>query len=135
MALFSDSVKEFINVAGLSAKIKALEAELILLKTLQSSLGSESQSRKPGRPAGTTKAPKAKKSKRAPRGSVGDSILKFLAKKGEKGAHVKEIAQAVGGEPKNITAYFYTTGKKVKGVKRHGGNVFSFVPKDEAKSE
>ena len=36
MSTFAESIKEFINVTGLSAKIKALEAELALLKQLES---------------------------------------------------------------------------------------------------
>jgi hypothetical protein len=48
MSKFSGSIKEFINVAGLSTKIKALETELALLKQLQSSLGVKTRGRKPG---------------------------------------------------------------------------------------
>jgi hypothetical protein len=81
MSTLSDSVKEFINVAGLAAKIKALETELSLLKTLQSSLGVTTTGRKPGRPAGTAgKASKAAPVKRGRRGKVKGTVLAFLEK-------------------------------------------------------
>jgi len=81
MSKFSDSIKEFINVAGLSTKIKALETELELLKQLQSSLGVKTRGRKPGRPAGSgRKLPKAKKVTRGKRGKVKGSVFAFLQK-------------------------------------------------------
>jgi hypothetical protein len=79
MPTFSASIKEFINVTGLSAKIKALETELALLKTLQSSLGVKTRGRKPGRPAGA-KGKASKASKRGKRGSVKAAVLGFLEK-------------------------------------------------------
>jgi hypothetical protein len=87
MPTFSDSVKDFINVAGLAAKIKALEAELVLLKQLQSSLRVKTRGRKVG------KAPKAP-SKRGKRGKVKKAVLAFLEKNG-KGKAI-EIAKLSG---------------------------------------
>jgi hypothetical protein len=49
MSTFSDSLKEFINVASLAAKIRSLGAELALLKQLQSSLGVKTRGRKVGK--------------------------------------------------------------------------------------
>jgi len=91
MSTLSDSVKEFINVAGLSAKIKALETELVLLKTLQSSLGVKKRGRKPGRPAKAAKSPGAKRGRR---GKVKKSVLAFLEKNGQ--GKAIEIAKAYG---------------------------------------
>jgi hypothetical protein len=81
MPTFSDSIKEFINVAGLTARIKALEAELILLKQLQSSLGGKKRGRKPGLPADSKgKVPKAKTIKRGKHGKVKAAVLAYLEK-------------------------------------------------------
>jgi hypothetical protein len=81
MPTFSDSIKEFINVAGLAAKIKALEAELSVLKTLQTSLGGKKLGRKPSRPAGSkVKTSKAKPAKRGKRGKVKSAVLAYLEK-------------------------------------------------------
>jgi hypothetical protein len=95
MSTLSDSVKEFINVAGLAAKIKALETELSLLKTLQSSLGVTTTGRKPGRPAGTAgKASKAAPVKRGRRGKVKGTVLAFLEKNKE--GKAGQISKASG---------------------------------------
>jgi hypothetical protein len=67
--------------------------------------------------SGTT--PSTKKPARRKRGKkLKEGILKFLAAQGKKGAHVNVIADAVGRKPVNITAWIYTTGKKVKGLKK-----------------
>jgi hypothetical protein len=83
------------------------------------------------RAAGKVKAVKtvkpAKKVKRAKRGKLGESILKFLSTKGKEGAHAKDIAAAVGSKVPNVTAWFYSTGKKT--TKKLGGNKFAVVPK------
>jgi hypothetical protein len=76
MATFADSIKEFINVAGLTAKIRALEAELSLLKQLQSSLGGKARGRKPG---STSKVAKTA-GKRGKRGKVKKAVLAYLEK-------------------------------------------------------
>ena len=73
MAKLSSSIKEFINVAGLAARIKALEAELAVLKSLQSSLGVKTRGRKPGKAAKST-------GKRGKRGKVKETVLAYLEK-------------------------------------------------------
>ena len=73
-----------------------------------------------------------KKGKRAPRGSVGASIIKFLQKKGSGGAHVKEIAEAIGSKPQNVTSYFYSPNvKKKKIIKALGQGRFALTGKAE----
>jgi hypothetical protein len=129
MPSFSSSIKEFINVTGLSAKIKALEAELALLKTLQSSLGGKKRGRKPGRPAGASKVKPVKRGKRAKRGSLGKAIKAFLAGKGKAGAHVKDIAAATKNKPANVTAFFYAPGNK-KSFKKVAPATFAHVGKE-----
>ncbi len=121
MPKITDSLREFINVAGLTAKIKSLEAELSILKNLQASLvGGKARGRKPGFKVAKAQATKTKgkRTSRGKRGALGEDILKFLSPKGKAGAHVKEIAAHVGKPPVNVTAWIYTTGKtKVKKVK------------------
>jgi len=87
MATFSESIKEFINVAGLTAKIKALEAELSLLKQLQSTLGVKTRGRKPG------KTPMVAKTS-GKRGKVKAAVLAYLEKNRE--GKAIEIAKLSG---------------------------------------
>jgi hypothetical protein len=72
----------------------------------------------------------SKKSNRAPRGSVGAAIIKFLQRKGSNGAHVREVAEAVGSKPANVTSFFYSIRKK-KIVKHVGPGTFALVGKPE----
>jgi hypothetical protein len=69
-----------------------------------------------GRPAGTGKknnfkGPIETKS-RGKRGAVGEAIRAFVLSKGKAGAKVKEIAEATGYMPVNVTAFFYAKANK-----------------------
>jgi hypothetical protein len=55
------------------------------------------------------------------------AILHFLGSQGKKGAHVKAIAHASGSKPANITAWIFSTGKKVKGLKKVKPATYAFV--------
>ncbi len=103
--------------------VSELEAQLEHLTGVTSK---PKRGRKPG--SKVAKAPKVKAVKRGKRGALGEGILKFLQGKGKEGAHVTAIATHIGSKPANVTAYFYGTGKKVKGVKALGKNVFSYTP-------
>jgi phage gp16-like protein len=76
---------------------------------------------------------KKTKAKRRGKGRLGDKIIKYLAAQGGKeGAHVKAIAAAVKAKVPNITAWFYTTGKKLikaKSIKKTAPATFAFVNK------
>ena len=65
-----------------------------------------------------TKPSTKKPARRKRRKNLKGAILKFLAAQGKKGAHVKVIADAVRSKPANITAWIFSTGKKVKGLKK-----------------
>jgi hypothetical protein len=120
MSKFSSSIKEFINVAGLSAKIRALEGELTLLKQLQSTLGVKTRGRKPGRPAGSgNESPKSKKGKRGKRGKVKGTVLAFLQK--HKEGKAIQIAKDTGlkvGSVNQVLFAFKKDGTVTQGKKR-----------------
>ena len=90
-----------LSAAGKSAQEiqNYFECELLLSETKPTSL-----SKKPA--------------KRKRRKNLKEGILKFLAAQGKKGAHVKVIAEKVGSNAANITAWIFSTGKKVKGLKK-----------------
>ena len=114
----------FIDVKGLAKRIQEVKQELSHLLHLESYVGGTTKKR--GRPAKSTGKdaskgvkPKGKgRRKSGKRGALGSKILEFLGTKGKEGAHVKDIAAAVGTKPANVTAWIYTTGKsKVKKMK------------------
>ncbi len=115
----------FIDFKALSKRIVEVKEELAQLLHLESFVAKGS-TKKRGRPAkikggdaANNGKPVSNRSHKAgKRGALGAKILKFLSTKGKEGAHVKDIASAVGSKPANITAWTYTTGKtKVKKVK------------------
>jgi hypothetical protein len=83
---------------------------------------------KRGRKAGKATVKKTKVT-RGKRGALGEGILKFLQSKGGHGAHVKDIATALKTGKGNVTSWFYTTGKKIKGIKHVGPGTFAYSPK------
>jgi hypothetical protein len=69
----------------------------------------------------------AKPTRRKRRKNLKGAILKFLAAQGKKGAHVKVIADAVRSKPANITAWIFSTGKKVKELKKVAPATYAFA--------
>jgi hypothetical protein len=125
---------EHIKEAFRAASTGLTEAAFLAYLEVKDLLIHEAPAAKRGRkPRGPAKAKVAKvkvrKGRRAKRGALGAGILKFLSPKGKAGAHVKDIAAAIGSKAPNVTAWFYSTGKKNKDVKALGGNTFSYVPK------
>jgi hypothetical protein len=91
----------------------------------------EAATPKKNRSAKTAKPAKVKKGKRAPKGKLGEGILKYLQGKGAAGAHVKDIAAAVNTKPNNITAWLYSTGKvhvKAKTLKKVKPATYAYIP-------
>ena len=85
MSKFSHSVSEFINVAGLAAYIKTLEAELNVMKALHDHL--DPRAIKPGPKASSR--PRCKK-----RAKVKETVLAYLAKNRQ--GKAQEIANLSG---------------------------------------
>jgi hypothetical protein len=113
----------FIDFKALSKRIAEVREELAHLLHLET-FATGTSAKKRGRPANAGVRTKSSKSsakhgrKSGKRGALGVKILQFLGTKGKEGAHVKDIATAVGTKPANVTAWTYTTGKgKVKRVK------------------
>ena len=107
-----------------------LQKELANVDTALQSLESgvpvpKKRGRKPGRPSGTASGeilPKTRK-----RGKrLKDNLLKILEAAGAEGATVKELAAQLKVKPGNVFSWFYTTGKKVKGIKKVGEAKYSY---------
>jgi hypothetical protein len=81
--------------------------------------------RKPGRPAGTkNKVAKGRKSKRGKR--LKQPMLKALSAAGSSGITVKELSAKLKVKPGNIFSWFYTTGKKISGIKKIGEAKYAY---------
>jgi uncharacterized protein YjcR len=82
--------------------------------------------RKPGRPPGTK--PTAGAGTRKRRGKrLKDRLLKVLEASGSAGVNVKDLASELGVKSSNVFSWFYTTGKKIKGIKKVGEARYSYA--------
>jgi|SRR5579871_1554009 len=109
----------------LQARIARIDTEIQALGSGRSAF--KRRGRPPGRPQGTASAlPSAKPRRRLKRLKGG--ILKALQAAGAEGITVKEIAAQVKVKPNNIYSWFYTTGKKIKGLKKIGEAKYSIKP-------
>lgn len=57
-----------------------------------------------------------------------DALLKKLQTAGKEGLTVKELAASLKGNSASISVWFYTTGKKIKGIKKVGPARFAYIP-------
>jgi hypothetical protein len=130
MALFNLSSAQLAHLIGLVKEKESLQAKL---DHINAELGSietgnalpKKRGRKPGRPAGVkTKVAKVRKSKRGKR--LKEPLLKVLSAAGASGVTVKELAAKLKVKPGNIFSWFYTTGKKVKGISKVGEAKYAY---------
>jgi len=118
MPTIPESLKEFINIAGISAKIKALEVELAALKAYRGTLGGKTKGRTPG---------KASK-KRAKRGNVKGSILAYLQKNNQ--GKAIEIAKLSGLKVTSVNQSLFAMKKQgVVSQDKKRGSPFVLVKK------
>ena len=61
------------------------------------------------------------------RGGLKEGLLKALEAAGKDGITVKELAEKIGAKPSSVSVWFYTTGKKLKSIKKVGKAKFAYV--------
>ena len=113
---------------SLQAKLEEISAELQALETGKPA--PKKRGRKPGRPAGSgvkakvavVKAGKTRRGKR-----LKEPLLKALSSAGSSGITVKELAAKLKVKPGNIFSWFYTTGKKISGIKKVGEAKYAYA--------
>ena len=54
------------------------------------------------------------------RGKLKERLLKALDAAGKEGLTVKDLAATLRAKPTSVSVWFYTTGKKIKGLKKVG---------------
>ena len=68
------------------------------------------------------KAGRARRGKR-----LKEPLLKALKAAGATGATVKDLAEKLKVKPGNIFSWFYTTGKKISGIKKVGEAKYAYT--------
>jgi hypothetical protein len=111
MALIKEKESLHLKLEKIDAALESLEAGTGLVSR---------RGRKPGRKPGALKpGPKPGKVRR--RGKrLKEPLLKILKAAGAAGITVKEISAQLKVKPGNVFSWFYTTGKKIKGIKKVG---------------
>jgi len=114
-------------------KVKeSLQAKLSRVETALESLeGGHSvpkkRGRKPGRPAGVKAGAKKIKGRKKGRGKrLKEPLLNLLKGAGSAGITVKELSSKLKVKPSNIFSWFYTTGKKIKGINKVGEAKYAY---------
>jgi hypothetical protein len=131
MALFNLSSAQLAHLIGLVKEKESLEGKLAQINAELTSLETgkslpKKRGRKPGRPPGVkTKVAKVGKAKRGKR--LKAPLLKALSAAGSSGITVKELAAKLKVKPGNIFSWFYTTGKKVSGIKKVGEAKYAYA--------
>jgi hypothetical protein len=127
MALFNLSSAELARLISLVKIKESLHAKLERVTEALRSLETgkparKKRGRKPGRPAGAAKAAgkRGKVSKRKRGKRLKGPLLKALSKAGASGITVRDLAAKLKVKPGNIFSWFYTTGKKINGIKKVG---------------
>jgi DNA invertase Pin-like site-specific DNA recombinase len=127
MSLSNLSSAQLAHLIGLVKEKELLQTKLdrvdASLKALESGKSApKKRGRKPGRPAGVkTKGKKGKRGKR-----LKAPLLKALSAAGSSGITVKELAAKLKVKPGNIFSWFYTTGKKISGIKKVGEAKYAY---------
>ena len=130
MSLSNLSSAQLAHLIGLIKEKESLQAKLekvdSALKSLESGKpAGKKRGRKPGRPAGLkVKVKKGKPGKRGKR--LKAPLLKALTAAGASGITVKELAAKLKVKPGNIFSWFYTTGKKIKGINKVGEAKYAY---------
>ncbi|SRR5258707_7647680 len=130
MALFNLSSAQLAQLIGLVKEKESLETRLEQINATLTALESgksapKKRGRKPGRPAGVkTKVKAGKRTKRGKR--LKAPLLKALSAAGAAGITVKELAAKLKVKPGNIFSWFYTTGKKISGIKKVGEAKYAY---------
>jgi hypothetical protein len=131
MALFNLSSAQLAHLIALVKEKESLQSKLDHINAELESLETgkpvpKKRGRKPGRPAGAkNKVASAKPSKRGKR--LKQPLLKLLKAAGSHGITVKELAAKLKVKPGNIFSWFYTTGKKISGIKKVGEAKYAYT--------
>jgi hypothetical protein len=132
MALFNLSSAQLAQLIRLVKEKESLQTKLDRVNGALGALASggsvpKKRGRKPGRPPGIkATGKKAKAGKRGRGKRLKEPLLKALKASGSAGITVKELSAKLKVKPSNIFSWFYTTGKKIKGISKVGEAKYAY---------
>jgi hypothetical protein len=133
MALSNLSSAQLARLIGLVKEKESLEAKLEHINAQLGAMESGGKvpgkrGRRPGRPPGSkNKVAESAPGRRSKR--LKAPLLKALSAAGASGISVKDLSAKLKVKPGNIFSWFYTTGKKISGIKKVGAAKYALVSK------
>lgn len=122
-SFFSANIKKIAGLKKVGAARYAVSGGAAAAKPEKKGKGAKAKKGKEAK-ASKVKAPKAKKGKagkaKSGRGQLKQQILGALKAAGPEGITVKELAEKLNANYKNVYIWFVTTGKKIAGIKKVG---------------
>jgi hypothetical protein len=123
MALSDLSSAQLQQLIGLVKEKESLQVQLGRVeRTLDGLLAGNSAEQK----TAGVKGPKIRRRRR--RAALKDGLLKKLQAAGKAGLTIKELTASLRAKPGSVSVWFYTTGKKIKGIKKVGRARFAYLP-------
>jgi hypothetical protein len=116
MSLSSLTSSQLQRAIELLKEKEMLEAKMAQVVTALDSLQT-------GTPSNKSIPPKKRGRRRM---KLKEALLKKLAAAGKAGLTVKEVAASLNAKPTSVSVWFYTTGKKIKGIKKVGTAKFAY---------
>ena len=121
------------RLISLIKKKESLQAKLERIDAALQGIESGKAPGRRGRPAGTKtgarRGPKPGKKVRRRGKRLKEPLLKALKAAGSAGVTVKELSAKLKVKPGNVFSWFYTTGKKIKDIKKVGEARYAFTEK------
>jgi hypothetical protein len=77
--------------------------------------------------SGKMEEPVSQKRGRRRRKALKGALLKKLEAAGKEGVTVKDLAASLNAKPASVSVWFYTTGKKIKGIKKVGTARYAYT--------
>jgi hypothetical protein len=125
MKLTSLTAADFKRIQKLLIQKEKLAAQISKVDSMLEQFESGTAPRAKGkgkrkRAAQAGPARRRRRSSRGGRGQLKDKIIAALKDSGGASMHIKEVAAKVNNKEGNVRTWFFTTGKKIKNIKRSG---------------
>jgi hypothetical protein len=104
------------DLRNLQALLEKKENLLAQVKQINAALQGFGES--PAATGGRKPATGAKPVARAPRGALKAKVIAAIQAAGKNGIHIRELARKIGVKERNLSVWFFSTGKAVKQIKR-----------------
>lgn len=121
MALIDLSSAQLERLIELIKEKEAIQAKLVQVERTLDALhgGTPAEKKSPVKQRGPRRGRRNTKLK--------DTLLKELQAAGKEGLTIKDLASRIKANTASVSVWFYTTGKKIKAIKKVGTGRFAYI--------